>query len=86
MSGELIFRPRQNGKVREQAKRVFEFVAVGDIVTMDASESALRYEVFEKRQVDDELIIVVSRQNRKSVWREWEINPAAIRQVFEGEK
>ena len=86
MSGELIFRPRRGGKRNEARQRIFDFVAVGDTVALDAAEGALRYEVFEKRQVDDELLILVCRQNRQSVWREWEIDPAAIRLVFEGTK
>lgn len=86
MNGELIFRPRGNGKVSEARERIFAFVAIGDVVTTEHGENAPRYRVFEKRDVDGEKWIGVTRVGSHARWIELELDPASIRLVFEGKK
>lgn len=87
MSGEMIFRPRRNGKREESRQRIFGFVAIGDVVTTEKGKGAPRYRVIDKRGgLFPGPVIIIIREDAEMPCKVWEIDPAIIRLVFEGTK
>lgn len=89
MSAYVISRPRRNGKTTRVRARVFGFVAVGDLVTVSAGKDAARYRIIEKKRgpragIEDGPYLLVIRENDEQPCKIWEIDPATVRTVFEG--
>lgn len=82
--GELLLSARRNGKRLAARHAVYGFVNSGDVVTIEAGKSPIRYVVLEKKKIDDLPFLIVRREDGSFDGKTWEIDTIRVRQVFQG--